>query len=123
MLEEEWCMNITYTRQGDYYIPDLTLPKGKDVNIGRFGLMRLKYLKNNKKVLYVSLLMSGKLEKHLEDTDNECKHMLENIMDGLKKKEEITEKLKENDGLEWVKRMNMIRTLAEEIVTRNLIYI
>ena len=58
-----------------------------------------------------------------DDTENECKQMLETIMNGLKKKEEITEKLKENDGLEWVKRMNMLRALAEEIVTKNLIYV
>lgn len=116
-------MNITYTKQGDYYIPDLAIPKSEEVNIGRFGIMRLNYLKNNKKALYTNLLMNGELQKHLVDTDNECKQMLEMIMNGLKKKEKITETLKENDGLEWVKRMNMIRALAEEIVTRNLIYI
>lgn len=116
-------MNITYTKQGDYYIPDLAVPKSQNVNIGRFGMMRLNYLKNNKKALYTSLLMSGELQKHLVNTDIECKKMLETIMNGLKKKEEITEKLKENDGLEWVKRMNIIRALAEEMVTKNLIYI
>lgn len=116
-------MNITYTKQGDYYIPDLAVPKSQNINIGRFGMMRLNYLKNNKKALYTSLLMSGELQKHLVDTDNDCKQMLETIMNGLKKKEEITEKLKENDGLEWVKRMNMIKALAEEMVTINLIYI
>lgn len=116
-------MNIIYTKQGNYYIPALATPKSQNINIGRFGMMRLNYLKNNKKALYTSLLMSGKLQKHLVDTDNDCKQMLETIMNGLKKKEEITEKLKENDGLEWVKRMNMIRALAEEIVARNLIYI
>lgn len=116
-------MNITYTKQGDYYIPDLALPKSQNVNIGRFGIMRLNYLKNDKKALYTSLLMSGELQKHLVDTDNECKQMLETIMNRLKKKEEITEKLKENNQLEWVKRMNMIRVLAEEVVTKNLIYI
>ena len=116
-------MNITYTKQGDYYIPDLALPKSQNVNIGRFGIMRLNYLKNDTKALYTSLLMSGELQKHLVDTDNECKQMLETIMNRLKKKEEITEKLKENNQLEWVKRMNMIRVLAEEVVTKNLIYI
>ena len=113
---------ITYKTQGDYQIPDLTLPEMKQTQeIGKYGLMRLDYLKKNKKTLYSTLLMSNQLTKHLIEIDNTATMRVQQLIEEMKKKENITEKLKQDNQMEWVGKMNNLKLIAEELVKQELI--
>jgi len=116
-------MEITYsiTPEG-YRIPDLTLPDEPEYEIGRFGLMRRNYLKNHRKGLFTTLLMSGKLNEHLYETDQAANDRFWFIIDQMAKAEGVTEQLKAENQMEWVGRMNNIRNRAEEIIRDELIY-
>ena len=109
-------MNITYTKQGDYLLPDLKLPEIEQQDIGLWGRRHAAYLKEHKKITYCNLLTSGKLNQYLADIDRQAQHQFDRMMDQMKKQEGVTEKLKANDPMEWVGRMNSIRNRAEEIV-------
>ncbi len=113
---------IDYVLVGDYYIPMLTLPE-EDRLIGRWGRMRQKYLKENRPGYYSSLLLTGKLWTYLADLDEQAQERLDRIVEQMKAAENVTEKLKADDQLEWVRRMNSIRNRAEEIVREEMIYI
>ena len=114
-------MDLTYTRNGDYLFPDLRL-EDADLPIGKYGLLRKRYLKEHKRGWYSSLLLTGKLDEHLAKIDHSCNERIELIMNQLARREGVTEALKAADQMEWVHRMNNIRARAEEIVLSELVY-
>ena len=117
-------MEITYTKHGDYLLPDLTLKETKKGNINKYGKMRLAYLKDYKKALYTSLLMKDELTNHLVSVSKNAENLLNNLMESYKKSDEkLSEKSKENNQIEWVKLMNNYNNTAEEIILKELIYV
>ena len=114
-------MNLTYLRNGDYLFPDLQLEE-EDLPIGKYGLLRKRYLKEHTRGWYSSLLLTGKLGAHLAEIDHSCSERIELIMNQLARREGVTEALKAADQMEWVSRMNSIRARAEEIVLSELVY-
>ena len=116
-------MEITYTKQGDYLLPDLTLKQTKKGNINKYGRMRLAYLKEYKKALYISLLMKDELTNHLISVSKDAEDLLNALMESYKKSDEkLSEKSKEINQIEWVKLMNNYKNTAEEIILKELIY-
>lgn len=117
-------MDITYSKVGDYYIPNLVLEnKMKNVSIGKFGRLRLKYLKQYKKAEYTILFMEDKLQEHLIEIDKVAQERYNIIMKQLIKRENVTEELKQENQLKWVGLMNNLKNLAEEIIFKELIYV
>ena len=114
---------IEYTRKGDYYIPNLTLPKQEKINLNKYGRMRLKYLKEHKKADYMTMLMEGTLNSHLKEIQEKAEIRVEQIINQLKEKSNLTEDMKNTDQLYWVGTMNTIKNQAEEIVFSELIYV
>ena len=113
---------ITYTEVNGYLIPDLVLPDEKECNIGKYGLIRRNYLKNNRKGFYSSLLTTGKLHEHLYEIDQIANDRLQLITNQLAKTEGVTEELKANSQMEWIGRMTNIHNRAEEVIKEELIY-
>ena len=114
---------IGYTLGEDgFYYPDLKLPEGTHYEIGRYGSMRCEYLKNYHKGEYMELLLNGKLNEHLHRVDNECYEREELLIEQMKDRVGITEKQKATDQMKWVGLMNNIRSAAEEIVLKELVY-
>ena len=117
-------MKIEYTKQGDYYIPNIVARQNiKNLNLGRYGRMRLKFLKEHKKAEYTILLMDNKLEKHLVEIDKIANERFELLMKQFAERENITEELKLEDQLKWVGLMNNIKHSVEEIIFKELIYV
>ena len=116
-------MELEYTKIGDYYIPNLVAPNMKDFKIGKYGRMRLRYLKENKKAEYTILLIENKLQEHLMDVDKTANARFELLMKQFAEKENITEELKATNQMEWVGKMNNIKNRAEEIIFNELIFI
>ena len=114
---------LWYELQGDYYIPCLKLPEEEQQHIGVWGQRHLRYIKQNRKVLYLNLLTSGKLNGYLADLDKQAEEMFSRLVKQMAECEGVTEKLKADKQMEWVARMNNIRSSATEIVTLNLITI
>lgn len=115
---------ISYTLHGDYYLPDLALPEEeKGVEIGVWGQRHLRYIKQNRKVLYLNLLTSGKLNGYLAEIDTQAEDMLSRLVKQMAEREGVTEQLKAENQLEWVGRMNNIRSRAMEIINSELIHI
>lgn len=114
---------IEYHLEGDYYIPNLVLPKQEKVTLNKYGRMRLKYLKENKKAEYSIMLMDGTLNKHLKEIQETSQKRLNQIIYQLKEKSNLTEDMKNTDVLYWVGTMNAIKHQAEEIVLNELIYV
>ena len=116
-------MGGTYTRVGDYYLPDLKLPEEeKQANIGVWGMRHKRFLKENHRVLYANLMTSGKLVAYLDDIEQQATAMFLRLVKELAEKEDVTEELKAADQMLWVKKMNNIRNRATEIVNAELIY-
>lgn len=113
---------ITYTQQGDFLLPDLKLPEHPKVEIGIFGKRHLRYLERNRKILYTNMLTKGKLTAYLADIDEQAENMFDQLVRQLAEREGVTEQLKANNQMLWVKKMNSIRNRAEEIVNHELIY-
>ena len=113
---------IRYTLRGDYYLPDLYLLQNETPMYGKYGFLRLEYLKECKRVLYINYLTQGKLVKHLNDVDIEATERIEFLIEMMKQQQGITEKLKAQNQFEWVGLMNNIRNSAEEIILNELIY-
>ena len=111
-----------YERQGDYLIPCIALPAEKEQPIGLFGRQHLDYLKQHRRVTYLNLLTSGRLNSYLADIDRQAQERLERLIEGMKQAQGITEQLKAENALEWVGRMNNIRACAMEIVNTEIIY-
>ena len=115
---------ITYVLgEDDIYYPDLQLSEGTNYNIGKFGRMRCEYLKEFRHGYYMDLLLSGKLNEYLHEFDEECHEMLDRIVEQMKEKQGVAEKLKAENQMLWVGRMNNIMTCAEEIVVREVVYV
>ena len=111
-----------YTMQGDYRLPNLTLPAEEERPIGVWGQRRLRYLKQHHKVLYYNLLTSGKLHSHLADIEEQAQTFFSRLVKEYAEKEGVTEQLKSTDPMKWVGKMNAIRNAATEIINRELIY-
>lgn len=114
---------ISYRKEGDYLVPNLYLPKQPKGNIGKYGYLRLEYLKNFKKGLYTELLISGTLKQHLLDIDESATDKVNELIKQLAKIEHIDENLKEHHQMEWVQTMNNIKNRAEEIVLNEILYV
>lgn len=113
---------ISYTLQGDYYLPDLALPEQEDKPIGLWGQRHLRYIKQYHKVRYTNLLTSGKLNGYLADIDKQAEDMFFRLVKQIAEREGVTEQLKADNQMEWVVRMNNIRSRATEIINHDLIY-
>ena len=113
---------LWYELQGDYYIPCLTIPEEEQRTIGIWGRRHLRYIREYRKGLYNSLLLSGKLNGYLADLNKQAEEMLIRLVNGRAEKEGITETLKASDQMEWVQRMNAVWEAATEIVNNDLIY-
>ena len=111
---------LHYELIGDYYYPCLTAPELPSVGI--WGVRRHKYLREHQKVLYTGMLLTGRLNAHLEEIDRSANEMFDMLVAQLKMRDSITEELKATDQLEWVQKMNVIRHEASEIIMRELIY-
>ena len=115
-------MGGTYTRVGDYYLPDLKLPEEeKQANIGVWGMRHKRFLKENHRVLYANLMTSGKLVAYLDDIEQQATAVFLRLVKELAEKEGVTEKLKAENQMLWVQKMNSIRNRATEIVNAELI--
>ncbi len=112
---------LWYELQGDYYIPCLKLPEEEQQPIGVWGQRHLRYIKQNRKVLYLNLLTSGKLNGYLSDLDKQAEEMFSRLIKQIAERERVTEKLKADNQMEWVARMNNIRNRAIESVNNELI--
>ena len=112
----------SYTMQGDYCLPNLTLPPEEERPIGVWGQRRLNYLKHSRKVLYYNLLTSGKLRSHLADVEEEAQSLFLRLIKEYAEREGVTEQLKTENPTEWVQKMNNIRSRASETVYADLIF-
>ena len=113
---------LWYELQGDYYIPCLTIPKEEQQPIGMWGRRHLRYIREYRKGLYDSLLLSGKLNGYLAELNEQAANMFFRLVNELAEKEGITETLKAENQMLWVQRMNAVRETATEIVNNELIY-
>ncbi len=114
---------ITYHIEGDYFIPNLSLPVQPKKLIGKYGRLRLNYLKNFNKGLYTELLIDGTLKQHLLDIDESTNERLHVLIKQFAESENVNEYLKEHHQMEWVQAMNNIKNRAEEIVLNEIIYV
>ena len=112
---------LGYTLYGDYYLPDLELMEDEETCYGKYGMLRKTYLKEYRKPYYQMLVLQRKLNKHLNRVDREAHERLDIIMIQMEEKQKITEQLKAEQPMEWVKRINEIRNAAEEIVLAELV--
>ena len=112
----------TYTRVGDYLIPDLVIEESEQRLIGKYGRMRKRYLKEHRPVLFTNLLTAGKLYRHLAEVDQACEDRMELLIMQMAENEGVTEALKASDQMEWVRQMNSIRSRAEEIELHELVF-
>ena len=114
-------MKITYRENENFYVPNLFMPKEEPATYGRFGRMRLKYLKEHRRAVYINLKVSGQLTHHLNEIDREANEMLRLLIERMAQTQGITEKLKSKNRIAWVGAMNNIRSAVEEIVLNELI--
>jgi len=115
-------MNLTYRKEGDYNLPNLLPPQETEVHLGKYALLRRKFLKENRRVTYTNLLTSGKLNAHLMEIERTALTRLEQMVSQMAKAEGVTEELKAADQMKWVGLMNNIRHSAEEAILNELIY-
>lgn len=114
-------MKITYSKHGDYYLPNLTV-SDKHYNIGKYGMLRRSFLKKHHNAIYSIMLMNGILLKHLAEVDKMCNKEIERLISDMGERDGITEALKATDQMKWVQRMNNIKHRAEEIIYSEIIY-
>ena len=113
---------MSYTLHGDYYLPDLVL-REEEPTYGKYGMLRKQFLKEHRSAGYQYLLLTGKLNKHLNQTDQEAREQGETLMEQMTEKQGVTEELKAQDQMKWVRLMNNIKASAEEIVLKNMVYV
>ena len=113
-------MELTYTMQGDYLIPDLTVPESP--NLGKYGMLRRTFLRKHRDGIYTGMLLNGTLNSHLEEVDRQAQKMLDDLTEQMKALNGVTEQLKAEDQMRWVQMMNSIRHSAEEVILNDLIY-
>ena len=114
---------ISYTKQGDYLLPNLKLEDKERFNIGKYGLLRLEYIKKYKLGLYFDLLVNDTLNEYLHDIITTIMEKVQKLIIELAEKENINEKLKQNNQILWVSKMNNIKNIAEEIILKEYIYV
>lgn len=114
---------LWYELQGDYYLPCLKLPEEEQQPVGLWGQRHLRYIKENRKVLYLNLLTSSKLNGYLAELDKQAEDMFSRLVKQMAEREDVTEQLKAENQMEWVGRMNSIRNRATEFVNNNLIFV
>ena len=115
-------MKLTYRRCGDYYLPNISIPAEDMHPLGKYGRMRMRYLREHRSLLFNQLLLSGKLMKHLYSIDDACQERMDLLIPQMKAAEGVTEELKSRDPMRWVGLMNMLKAQTEEIVLTELIY-
>ncbi|MDO4563351.1 MAG: TnpV protein [Clostridia bacterium] len=115
-------MKITYKKAGDYLIPDLSVGDTEKYQIGKYGSLRRKFLKEHHRATYSAMLMNGTLLKHLAEIDELCHEQLDELVQKMKVNEGVTEQLKATDQMEWVRKVNSIRSRAEEIIYTEVVY-
>ena len=113
-------MELTYTTRGDYLLPDLNVPESP--KIGKYGMLRRSYLREHRDGIYTGMLLSGKLNGHLEEIDRTASEMMNRLTTELAKAQGVTESLKASNQMKWVGLMNNIRHSAEEVILTELIY-
>ena len=113
---------MSYTLHGDYYLPDLVL-REEEPTYGKYGMLRKQFLKEHRSARYQYLLLTGKLNEHLNQTDQEAREQVETLMEQMTEKQGVTEELKAQDQMERVRLMNNIKASAEEIVLKNMIFV
>ena len=113
---------LWYELQGDYYIPCLKLPEEKQQPIGVWGQRHLRYIKQNRKVLYLNMLTSGKMNGYLADLDKQAEEMFSQLVKQMAEREGVTEHLKAKNQMEWVARINNIRNRAIEVVNTEIVF-
>ena len=116
-------MNISYTKKGDYLLPNLILKEKVQYNIGKYGLLRLEYIKKYKLGLYFDLLVNDTLNEYLHDIDVTVMEKVQSLIKELAEKDNINEELKQNNQMLWVSKMNNIKNIAEEIILKEYIYV
>ena len=116
-------MNISYTKQGDYLLPNLILKEKVQYNIGKFGLLRLQYIKKYKLRLYFDLLVNDTLNEYLHNIDTTIMEKVQSLIKELAEKDNINEELKQNNQMLWVSKMDSIKNIAEEIILKEYIYV
>jgi hypothetical protein len=114
---------LTYRTEGDYQIPNLSLPEERPVALGKYALLRKKYLKQNRRILYLNLLTGGTLNEHLMETEQTALSRRELLTQQMAAAQGVTEELKARDQMKWVGLMNSIRQSAEELILNDLIYV
>ena len=113
---------LRYTLQGDYYLPDLALNE-EEPTYGKYGMLRKQFLKEHRSAKYQYLLLTGKLTEHLNQIDQESREQVEMLMEQMAEKQGVTEELKVQDQMKWVRLMNNIKVSAEEIILKNMVYV
>ena len=116
-------MNISYTKQGDYLLPNLILKEKVQDNIGKYGLLRLEYIKKYKLGLYFDLLIKDALNEYLHNIDITVMEKVQSLIKELAEKDNINEELKQNNQMLWVSKMDSIKNIAEEIILKEYIYV
>ena len=116
-------MSISYTKVGDYLLPNLKLEDKERFNIGKYGLLKLEYLKKNKKGLYTELIMRDKLNEYLHDIDINLMEKEQSLIKELAEKENVTEELKSSNQMLWIGKMNKKKNRVEEIILKEYIYV
>ena len=116
-------MGGEYTQQGDYLLPNLTLPEKEDRSLGVWGKRRLRYLKKHHKDLYYNILTSGKLHSHLADIEEQAQELFLRLVKELAEREGVTEQLKASDQTAWIRRMNNIRNRVTEGVNTKVVFV
>ena len=115
-------IELKYQCCGDYLLPDLGLTDAEKLPLGKYGLLRQRYLEENRPGLYTRLMLSGKLMEHLQEIEQTAQNRLESLMSQLSMQSSVTEELKTQDQLAWVQRMNALQAQAEEMILSELIY-
>ena len=115
-------IELDYVKVGDYYLPDLTAEPHHDRSLGKYGLMRRRYLKEHRRIVWAKLVMDGKLYAHLLETEDTANEMLDSMMPGMAREAGATEELKARDPMRWVGLMNCCKAQVEEIIFAELIY-
>lgn len=113
---------MSYTLHGDYYLPDLVL-REEEPTYGKYGMLRKQFLKEHRSARYQYMLLTGKLNEHLNQIDQEVREQVETLMEQMIEKQGVTEELKAQDQMKWVRLMNNIKVSAEEIILKNMVYV
>ena len=113
---------MSYTLHGDYYLPDLVL-REEEPTYGKYGMLRKQFLKEHRSARYQYMLLTGKLNEHLNQIDQEVREQVETLMEQMIEKQGVTEELKAQDQMKWVGLMNNIKVSAEEIILKNMVYV